>query len=206
MQDFEPINNKNYMLESSHLSPDYYSFYKKFVPRRFKTFCGKEIPVERSKILKEKEVKVQVLDLPFIHSFNGEGLEHAQGLFRELSDADNLGIFNSKAVKYLIDFNWKQTKTYTIIFLFIPFILFQGTFIAYSNVYNGQFDNPQSEFEVGYITLSALLYLFSLYFLMNELGQLVMTKTGYFGWGFFWNAIDILPPCFIIAVVTQRLR
>jgi len=90
--------------------------------------------------------------------------------------------------------------------LFIPFILFQGTFIAYSNVYNGQFDNPESEFEVGYITLSALLYLFSLYFLMNELGQLIMTKTGYFGWGFIWNAIDILPPCFIIAVVTQRLR
>lgn len=107
MQDFQPVNNKNYMLESSHLSPDYYSFYKKFVPRRFKTFCGKEIPVERSKILKEKEVKVQVLDLPFIHSFNGEGLEHAQGLFRQLSDADNLGIFNSKAVKYLIDFNWQ---------------------------------------------------------------------------------------------------
>ena len=95
---------------------------------------------------------------------------------------------------------------YTIVFLFIPFLFFLGTFIAYSNVYNGQFDNPEDEFEIGYITLSALLYLFSLYFLLNEIGQLVMTKTNYFGWGFIWNAIDILPPCFIIAVVTQRLR
>lgn len=93
MQDFKPIENKNYMLESSHLSPDYYSFFKKFLPKRFKTFCGKEIPVERSVLLKEKEVKVEVLDLPFVHSYNGEGFDHAQGLFRELSNADNLNIF-----------------------------------------------------------------------------------------------------------------
>jgi hypothetical protein len=73
-------------------------------------------------------------------------------------------------------------------------------------VYNGQFDNPDPGFEIGYIVLSALLYLFSLYFLLNEVGQLIMTKTSYFGWGFIWNAIDILPPIFIIAVVTQRLR
>jgi len=105
-------------------------------------------------------------------------------------------------VQYLIDYNWQQTKTYTIIFLFVPFVFFQATFIAYSNVYNGQFDNPESSFEVGYIVLSALLYLFSLYFLMNEIGQLIMTKTNYFGSGLIWNAIDILPPCFIIAVVT----
>jgi hypothetical protein len=48
--------------------------------------------------------------------------------------------------------------------------------------------------------------LFSIYFLMNELGQLIMTKSSYFGWDFIWNAIDILPPVFIIALVTQRLR
>ena len=137
MQDFSPIENKNYMLESSHLSPDYSDFFKKFIPKRFKTFCGKEIPVERSVILKEKEVKCEVLDLPFLHSYNGEGFSHAQGLFRELSNSDNLSIFTSKAVQYLIDYNWQQTKTYTIIFLFVPFIFFQATFIAYSNVYNG---------------------------------------------------------------------
>lgn len=55
-------------------------------------------------------------------------------------------------------------------FLFVPFLLFLGTFIAYSNVYNGQFNNPEVSFEIGYIVLSALLYFFSLYFLLNELG------------------------------------
>ena len=106
----------------------------------------------------------------------------------------------------MIDFNWQSTKIYTILFLFIPFCLFQGTFIAYSNVYNGQFTNPEASFEVGYIVLSALLYFFSLYFLLNEFGQLALVGKSYFGWGFVWNAIDILPPIFIIAVVTQRLR
>jgi len=59
---------------------------------------------------------------------------------------------------------------------------------------------------VGYIVLSALLYFFSLYFLINEFGQLSLTGKSYFGWGLIWNLIDILPPIFIIAVVTQRLR
>jgi hypothetical protein len=33
-----------------------------------------------------------------------------------------------------------------------------------------------------------------------------LTGKSYFGWGFVWNAIDLFPPIFIIAVVTQRLR
>ena len=131
------MTDKNYMLESSHLCPDYQSFFKKFAPKRFKSICGRQIPVERNVILKEKEVKVQVLDLPFLHSYDGEGFKHAQGLFRELANSDHIGIFSSKSVQYLIDFNWQTTKIYSIIFLFIPFLLFQGTFIAYSNVYNG---------------------------------------------------------------------
>jgi hypothetical protein len=90
----------------------------------------------------------------------------------------------------------------------IPFMLFLGTFIAYSNVYNGQFDNPEDEFEYGYIALSAILYFFSLYFLIHEFGQLLLVKpSAYFSPSqFVWNAIDVLPPIFIIAVVTSRLR
>lgn len=34
----------------------------------------------------------------------------------------------------------------------------------------------------------------------------MLVKGNYFGWGFFWNAIDVFPPIFIIAVVTARLR
>jgi hypothetical protein len=29
------------MLESSHLAPDYSSFFKKFTPKRFRSICGK---------------------------------------------------------------------------------------------------------------------------------------------------------------------
>ena len=194
------------MLESSHLSPDFNAFQKKFARRRTKRICGKEVPLDTKELLEEKEVKCEVLDLPFIHSYNGEGFKHANGLFKELSETNDLKLFSSKTVQYLIDFNWRNTKIYTICLLFIPFLLFLGTFIAYSNVYNGQFNNPDESFEIGYIVLSALLYFFSLYFLFNEFGQLALVRGSYFGWGFVWNAIDLFPPIFIIAVVTQRLR
>ena len=76
-------------------------------------------------------------------------------------------------MQYLIDYNWAKAKLYSIMFLFVPFLIYLGCFIAFSNVYNGQFDNPALSFEVGYLALAALLYFFSLYFLINELGQLV---------------------------------
>jgi hypothetical protein len=34
----------------------------------------------------------------------------------------------------------------------------------------------------------------------------MLVKGSYFGWGFFWNAIDVFPPIFIIGLVTARLR
>jgi len=86
------------MLESSHLSPDTEEFHEKFVHKNYKIICGKKVPFEKSELLEEKEVKVEVLDLPFVHSYNGEGFGHAQGLFKELSNTDNLNIFSSKTV------------------------------------------------------------------------------------------------------------
>jgi hypothetical protein len=42
--------------------------------------------LQKDELLQEKEVKVEVLDIPFLHSYNGEGFNHATALFRELSE------------------------------------------------------------------------------------------------------------------------
>jgi hypothetical protein len=82
MQGFTPLGGHNYMLESSHLYPDYEGFHKQFRQRRTRRICcGREVEIEREDRIKEREVKVEVLDLPFIHSYNGEGFSYANKVF-----------------------------------------------------------------------------------------------------------------------------
>ena len=55
------------------------------------------------------------------------------------------------------------------------------------------------------MALSILLYIFSGYFLLHELAQLLVTKRLYFSKSLIWNLLDICPTVMIIAVVTTRL-
>jgi len=80
-QCFNPVEDRNYMLESSHLSPDFNDFQKKFAHKRTKILCGRIVPLDKKELLEEREVKVEVLDLPFVHSYNGEGFKHANAMF-----------------------------------------------------------------------------------------------------------------------------
>lgn len=86
------------MLESSHLSPDFAEFQEMFAYKRTKKLCGRDIPKSQDELLQEKEVKVEVLDLPFVHSYDGEGFSHANKLFGALADTNNIELFASKAV------------------------------------------------------------------------------------------------------------
>ena len=44
-----------------------------------------------------------------------------------------MDLFNSKAIKKIIEYKWPLTKKYTILKLFIPFLLFQLVYLAYMN-------------------------------------------------------------------------
>ena len=50
-----------------------------------------------------------------------------------------------------------------------------------------------------WIILSALLVIFSVYFLINEMKQLIKDKLAYFGQ--IWNYLDIIPPIGVIWIV-----
>lgn len=82
----------------------------------------------------QKDIKVQILDIPEIHSFIEE---RSSEFFNVLSKVGNLEIFSNEVIKALIDFKWPLVKEYTIKILFIPFMFYLAIFITFSNVFNG---------------------------------------------------------------------
>lgn len=57
---------------------------------------------------------------------------------------------------------------------------------------------------IGHNVLAAFLYVFSIYFLINETRQLYLNGLEYFV--SVWNYSDLLPPMLIIVVVTMKLN
>ena len=131
-----------------------------------------------------------------------------QEFFEALADSGNLALFGHRSIQAIIDFKWPLAKEYTIKVLFIPFLLFLATFVAWSNVFNGYLypftKDDWYEFWVADKVLCALLLLFSVYFLTNEVRQLIHNGFGYLA--SFWNYVDLLPPCLIIAIVSIKLK
>ena len=56
----------------------------------------------------------------------------------------------------------------------------------------------------GNLTLSAILYFFSIYFLFNESRQIILSGLDYFK--SIWNYSDILPPLLIIVIVSLKIN
>ncbi len=80
-----------------------------------------------------KDIKFKMLDIPELHSFTEE---RSAEFFNVLSKVQ-VEIFENEVIRALIDFKWPLVKEYTVKILFIPFILYLATFIAFSNVFNG---------------------------------------------------------------------
>jgi hypothetical protein len=58
--------------------------------------------------------------------------------------------------------------------------------------------------DIANYVLSALLLAFSLYFLVNELRQLISSGLDYLK--SFWNYSDLIPPILIIALIGVHLK
>jgi len=73
----------------------------------------------------------------------------------------------------VIDYKWPLAREYTIKVLFLPFLLYHLAFLIYSNVFCGQYafgeDKKLDSWWIGHNALCAVLYLFSVYFLANEI-------------------------------------
>ena len=76
-------------------------------------------------------------------------------------------------MKAAIDYKWPIVRKYTIICLFIPFMLQLCTFIAFSNVYDGQIVTPSLQANQGNMALIVILYVLAIYFFTSEVLQIM---------------------------------
>lgn len=76
----------------------------------------------------EQDVRLQYVDIPLVHSLSSEvGTEFV----KTLSDSENMGLFETVAVKKLIEYQWNIVLKWTIIKLLLPYIVFLVTFTLY---------------------------------------------------------------------------
>jgi len=85
----------------------------------------------------------------------------------------------------------------------MPFLFYHALFIAYSNAFNGQVTMTVKMRDAD-IAISAFLYIMSIYFLQNECRQIYMSGFEYLS--SIWNYADIIPPIFIIVIVSIHLK
>ena len=155
-----------------------------------------------SKIM--NDISVKIIDIPEIHGFS---TDTGGKFFDSLAEIDNLNLFLNPVVKSTIDYKWPLVRFYTILWLFIPFLIQLGAFIAFSNVFCGQL-GPSNELwpaaRTGNIALIIILYVLAIYFLSIEIIQIAKQGIPYFF--VIWNLQDIVVPSLIILVITYRLK
>lgn len=110
-------------------------------------------------------------------------------------------------IKALIDLKWPLVKEYTVKILFFPFVLYLASFVAFSNVFNGQLvganDEENQKIRLAKLILIIILYLLSVFALCNEVVQLYQQRKEYFY--SVWNFFDLLVPIFNIVIISYHL-
>lgn len=76
-------------------------------------------------------------------------------------------LFDSKAIRRVIEYKWPLTREYTIRKLFIPFILFLTFYLVYMNYIFYMRETDDQWMMINYGFMVPLLF-FSLYFVHNE--------------------------------------
>eukprot|EP00347_Sterkiella_histriomuscorum_P006211 403353636 len=155
----------------------------------------------------QKDINIKICDIPSIHLYSEQT---SVRLFHKISVYSKLELFKLDIIQALIQYKWDQARKYTLLWLFIPFLIYHGAFIAYSNVFNGQVSYQNDEgksngdnMKNGQIALAVILYVLSVYFLTNEIRQVINNGVEYFF--SVWNYIDVLPIILIIIVISSHL-
>jgi hypothetical protein len=101
-------------------------------------------------------------------------------------------------------------RVHIILHLLIPFLLQLIFFIIFSNIFNGQISNDEKNTETyeerGFFALSIILLIFSCYFLLHELAQIIKDGKDYFNKYLMWNIVDFITQAMIIAVIIVKMK
>ncbi len=138
----------------------------------------------------EKPIIVELVDLPSLFHLDNP---LSDKFFDQLAETDQYEIFEKKVIKKMIEFNYDLVKRWTIIKLFVPFVVFQSILFVYLNVIFGDqhYISRQLDFPC-----QILLGIFALYFLRNEYYQLKSEGCNYLK--SVWNYIDVITPLIIL--------
>ena len=126
-----------------------------------------------------------------MHSFTDQC---AVDFMTNLSESEDMKLFELTVIKKLIDFKWPMVKSYIIKRLMIPYIVFMISYMMFSHINFLEGNTifvPWVRFPV-----IALLILCCFYTLTIEAYQLIKN-----GWDYFkeiWNYLDIVPPVMVV--------
>ncbi|CDW88225.1 UNKNOWN [Stylonychia lemnae] len=152
--------------------------------------------MERSKVKQrmlnatpsEAKIRIQLLDIPgSYHYLDPDFIK----VFKGLAQAETYEIFDNRAIKTMIDFNFPIVRNFLLMFLILPFTLFHISFVVYMNViYEYRIVDED------YILANYIFAIFQLcmcaYFLFNEIRQIYNIGLQYLY--SVWNYIDLLAP------------
>lgn len=152
----------------------------------------------------EQDVRLQYIDIPDIHMMNSTVCKE---LIQSLADSDDMRLFNTTAVKKLIDYLWPDVLKYTIIMLFIPYLLFLGLYLCYIYIdfssTNGMLLADYAKFPNKTATIKASIMIalacISAYLLIIEMYQLFKQKWLYLI--SIWNYLDLLPTLLVLVYI-----
>jgi len=105
-------------------------------------------------------------------------------------------LFETHGIKKLIEFKWPLIFKYTLLKLFIPFLIYLTLYMTFMHtmVYIG--DTSRVWYT---ILLEATLIAISGYFLVIETYQLSNAGLSYFS--SFWNYLDCIPPIMLVLFI-----
>lgn len=107
-------------------------------------------------------------------------------------------VFDSKAIRRIIEYKWPLTREYTIKKLFIPFVSFLTFYIVYMNYVFYKREESDDWMWINYGFMVPLLA-FSLYFVNNEVQQLRHEGLEYLK--SVWNYLDLIPPFLLMVFI-----
>lgn len=146
-------------------------------------------------------MELRFLDLPFLHQLS---LEQCVAFFealrdlKEVKDKDGFDIFELKSIRILIEYHWPLAREYTIKKLLYPFILYLASFWVYTNFVDSLGGYINTLNTVPWLLNLTLLIVLSIYFLRNEVNQIIYSGMSYFKDP--WNYIDLAPPIFVLTI------
>lgn len=138
---------------------------------------------------RQKKVVVKAIEFDWLFD-NIRG----PALFQVLTQIKNIEVFSISLIRYIIIFFWGYFRYRIMLFLFIPFLIYFGIFLAYSTWFQKQKITKDQKGDEGFglaCTISAVLILgFVIKEAYYETRQIMYHKMRYFA--SFWNIIDVL--------------